>query len=114
MAAQTKQRPAAKKQRRTQVAVQWFFDTYASGKEPRWRFHPTDTSHRATRPPELDADGNPQGMEQRPWEVKGWVPAQQALSQMPAARKALNDAPEPVRNLAEAMGEFDGSDGKAA
>lgn len=114
--AQTRQRPAAKKQRRTSVAVQWFFDTYASGDEPSWRFHPTDMSHRAARPPQMDEDGNPLGMEQRPWEVKGWVPAQQALATIPDAREALNGAPEPVRRIADAMGPFDGSDndGKAA
>lgn len=103
MAAPTSQRPAARKQRRTSVAVQWFFDTYASGDEPRWRFHPTDLAHRAVRPPQMDEDGNPLGMEQRPWEVKGWVPAVQALSQMSEARKALKDAPEPVQRLAKSV-----------
>lgn len=114
MASQTKQRPAAKKQRRTSVAVQWFFDTYASGDEPAWRFHPTDLSHRASRPPQMDDDGNPLGPEQRPWEVKGWVPAQQAIATIPDAKKALNSAPEPVKRLAALVEDVNSDDGKAA
>lgn len=79
---------ASQKVRKTKVRVDWFYDKARK----QWRFLPTDMTHRASYK-RTDANGEPL-QPGRPHEIKGWIPADIAISEIQSAKMT---APDPVK-----------------